>query len=270
MKKAKIYSIANQKGGVSKTSTALNLGYALSQTGAKVLLVDLDPQASLSVCFGLENLEKDKNTIVKLFEKSLNDSILPDDVNACIHKHSKNPNIDILPGYITLALIEDRLRSEVGSERTLSEMLLSVEEKYDYIIIDTSPSLGLLLLNALSASDGVIITVSPQFLSALGLSELIKTIKKIQRRVNGGLDILGILLTMCDSRTKLYKEIKAALEESYSASLPFFETFIPLSTKVGEANLNRKSVIEYCPNNRASQAYKELSAEIINLSGRCE
>ena len=192
----------------------------------------------------------------------MNEQLVTQDVFSCIHHHFQNKSIDIIPCNIGLSPIEDMLRTEVGSEMTLSEILSPVIGEYDYIIMDTSPSLGLLLINALSASDGVLITVNPQFLSVMGLEALIKTINKIQRRVNSRLEILGILLTMCDSRTKLFKDIKAALEEVYSGSLPFFETHIPYSTKVGEANLNRLSVIEYSPDNKAALAYLDLAEEL--------
>ncbi|MCL2076830.1 MAG: ParA family protein [Oscillospiraceae bacterium] len=264
MKSTVIYTIANQKGGVGKSSTVLNLGYALSRNGAKVLLIDLDPQASLSVCFGVVNHEKEKNTAVRLFENVLSEKLEQEDIFSCIHSHATNENINIIPCNIGLAQIEDRLRNEVGSEMTLSEILRPLIGKYDYIIYDTSPSLGLLLINALSTSDGVIITVSPQFLSALGLEALIKTINKTRKRVNARLEILGILLTMCDPRTNLYKDIREALEVFYSEHLSIFKTYIPYSTKVGEANLNKQSIIEFSPDNKAGQAYMALALELKN------
>jgi chromosome partitioning protein len=253
-----IYTIANQKGGVGKSTTALNFGDALGRAGKRVLLIDLDPQASLTICFGVGNHEKLKTTLYHLMENSLEGEPLPPRETYIISKG----NIDLIPCNIGLCAIEDKLKEEVGSEQTISNIINELKSNYDYIIIDTSPSLDLLTINALTASDRVIITVSPQLLSAVGISLLLKTIDKVKRRVNQRLEITGILMTMCDQRTSLYRDIYDVLKSSYGDVINIFATHIPNSIKVGEANLNRKSIIEYAPHNKASLAYIEFAKEV--------
>lgn len=257
----KIITVANQKGGVGKSTTVLNLGYALGQSGKRVLLIDLDPQASLTVCFGITNHEKLNTTMYHLMKNIVDEKPLPLKENYLIEKD----NLHIIPCNIGLCDIEDKLKGEVGGVHTASNIIEELKNDYDYIILDTSPSLGVLTLNALTASDEVIITVSPQFLSAVGINLLLKTIDKVKRNVNKQLKISGVLLTMCDNRTNLYRDIYDAIESSYSKTINLFNTQIPNSIKVGEANLNRKSIIEYAPTNKASLAYLNFAGEVENF-----
>ena len=256
----KILTVANQKGGVGKSTTVLNLGYALGQMGKRVLIIDLDPQGSLTVCFGVDNHEKLKTTMYHLMKNTLDLEPLPPKSEYLM----KKGNVDLIPCNIGLFAIEDKLKDEVGSERTISTIISQIKEDYNYIILDTSPSLGLLTLNALSASDGVIITVSPQFLSAIGINLLLKTISKVKTRVNPQLQIEGILMTMCDNRINLYRDICDVIENSYSGVINIFDTQIPNSVRVGEANLNRQSIIEFEPKNKASTAYIRFASEVMN------
>jgi len=257
---AKIITIANQKGGVGKSTTAYNLGDALGKKDKRVLLIDLDPQASLTMCFGVKNHEQLKTTVYHLMLNALEVEPLPPKEDYII----KKGNVDLIPCNIGLVAIEDNLREEVGGEQTIANIIAELKNEYDYVIIDTSPSLGLLTCNALIASDKVIITVSPQFLSAAGINLLLKTIDKVKKRVNQRLKIEGILMTMCDNRTGLHREIHDTIKEAYKHTINVFKTQIPNSIKVGEANLNRQSVIEYAPQNKASLAYLEFAEEVMN------
>lgn len=255
-----VYTIANQKGGVGKSTTALNLGYALGQAGKRVLLIDLDPQASLTMCFGVKNHEQLKTTMYHLMNSLIESDPLPPKESYIVSKG----NVDLIPCNIGLNAIEEKLKEEVGSEQIIGSVISKLKDNYDYIIIDTSPSLGLLTINALTASDRVIITVSPQFLSAVGISLLLKTIDKVQTRVNSRLKVAGILMTMCDSRTSLTRDIYDIIQSSYGNTINIFNIQIPNSTKVGEANLYHKSVIDYEPQNKASLAYIDFAKEVLD------
>jgi chromosome partitioning protein len=254
-----IYTIANQKGGVGKSTTVLNLGDALGRKGKRVLLIDLDPQASLTICFGVKNREKLKTTVYHLMTAALDSKPLPPREDYIINKG----NVDLIPSNLGLTAIDDKLKEEVGSEQTITNIIAELNNNYDYIIIDTSPSLGLLTVNALTASDGVIITVSPQYLSAIGIDLLLTTIDKVTKRVNRRLKIAGILMTMCDNRTGLHRDIYDTIKGAYENTINVFNTQIPNSIKVGEANMNHKSVIEYAPQNKASLAYLDLAEEVL-------
>ena len=197
---ADVITIANRKGGVGKTTTTLNLAYSLKELGKKVLVIDLDPQANLTRCFDVENTENIK-TIGHLLitEMEEEESYLVEDYTKSYDE------IDIIPSSVYLSAVETQMRIETGSERILSEIVNQAKEHYDYILIDTSPSLNILTINALCASDSVLIVADTQLFAIVGISELLKTIQKIKKRVNASLTIKGILLTMCDNRTDIFQ-----------------------------------------------------------------
>ena len=255
----KVLNVASQKGGVTKTTTVLNLATALGMMGKKVLAVDLDPQGSLTICAGVQNPDSLTHTTYSLLNAALNEDKLPEPSEYIIPCEK----IDLIPCNISLSAFELNRGHEIGAERALQTVIEPLRELYEIIIIDTPPSLGILTVNALTASDSVLIPVTPQLLSAIGLKMLIKTIQKVQKHINPALVIDGVLMAMCDTRTNLYREISAIMDKTYSQSIRIFDTVIPHSTKVGEANLRRQSVLLYDENSKPSKAYQEFAKELM-------
>lgn len=260
----KIIAIANQKGGVGKSTTAWNLGYVLAQMGEKVLLCDNDPQANLSLAFGITRPDELEITMRDVLSAVMKGEELPD-ISEYIHK-SNNPDmvLDIIPSNQNLSVTEINLRDEMGGEHTLKELLEPLKSAYSYIIIDTNPYLGLLTLNALAACNEVIIPVSTQLWSATGLTDLLQTIFKVKRKLNPAITIGGILLTMCDERTRLYRDAKALIDESYDGRVKIYSTHIPSTVKVGEANYSSLSIMQHDPNGRAAAAYRNFAQEVMD------
>ena len=253
---AEVITIANRKGGVGKTTTTLNLAYSLKELGKKVLVIDLDPQANLTRCFDVENTENIKNIGHLLITEMEEESYLVEDYTKSYDE------IDIIPSSIYLSAVETQMRIETGSERILSEIVNQAKEHYDYILIDTSPSLNILTINALCASDSVLITADTQLFAIVGISELLKTIQKIKKRVNASLTIKGILLTMCDNRTNLSKLLTQQVEEMYQGKIAVFQTKIPKTVKVGEAIYSGQSIKKYAKGSSVDIAYDNLAKEI--------
>ena len=253
---AEVITIANRKGGVGKTTTTLNLAYSLKELGKKVLVIDLDPQANLTRCFDVGNTENIKNIGHLLMTEMEEESYLVEDYTKSYDE------IDIIPSSIYLSAVETQMRVETGSERILSEIVNQIKECYDYVLIDTSPSLNILTINALCASDSVLITADTQLFAIVGISELLKTIQKIKKRVNASLKIKGILLTMCDNRTNLSKLLTQQVEEMYQGKIEVFQTKIPKTVKVGEAIYSGQSIKKYAKGSSVDIAYDNLAKEI--------
>ena len=264
MSKCKITAIANQKGGTGKTTTTWNLGYALAKEGKRVLLCDFDPQSNLSMGFGIESPDKLPLSMHDILGMIIEGEALPEAAEYIYKGNKPGMTLDIIPCNINLAATEINLRDEMGGELTLRELLNPLRSEYDQILIDTNPYLGQLTINALAACDDVIIPASPQLWSATGLTDLLQTIAKVKRKINPGIAIGGILLTICDERTRLFKEAKALLDENYGESIRIFNTHIPNTVKVGEANYVSLSVVEHDPGSRAAIAYTNFAKEVIN------
>jgi chromosome partitioning protein len=246
----RVISFANQKGGVAKTTTTLNLGVALAEQGLKVLLADLDPQGNLTMSQGLN-----PDTI----ERSMFDVLvhrLP--IQEVIH----HTEVDLAVSSIDLAGAELALSSMIGRERALEKALAPVKENYDYVLIDTPPSLGLLTINALVASNGVIVPVQTEYLSLRGLVQLENTLSMIRENLNPDVGIVGILPTMYDSRTLHSREAVEILQENFGDLV--FETKIRKTVRYAEAPVKGSSVLKYDPSGNAAQAYRELAKEVLD------
>ncbi|MDO0824050.1 ParA family protein [Desulfosporosinus nitroreducens] len=257
MNQCEIIAIANQKGGVGKTTTTINLGYSLADKGKRVLLVDCDPQSNLTMSFGIDQPDELSITLYHLMTDILEEKELPLRSDYILSFN----NLDILPCSIELAAIEVNLVNAMSREITLKAILDKLRPYYDYIIIDCMPSLGMLTINALAACDRVLIPAAPQYLSAKGLELLLRNIIRVKRRINPAIEIDGILITMFTERTKLSKEIVNLINDTYGSHIKIFESKIPVSVKVGEAVLNYKSIIEFDPKGKVAVAYKNFAEE---------
>lgn len=256
----KIIMIGAMKGGVGKSVTAFNLAYSLKKKGKKVLAVDFDPQSNLTTCFGAEDVDV---AIGDLMMSVLEEEELPDRSEYIWERNG----VDFIPSSIGLSAVEAKLRLEMGTEKMLSSILEPLREDYDYILIDTSPSLGALNINAMVAADEVVVTVNPQLLAMMGLQDFLKTVKKIKSRLNDRLDISGILLTMCDARTILCKTITEQVQETFQGQVRIFKSKIPNTVKVGESVYYSEPLIKYAPDCNACRAYERLAGEVIAHEG---
>lgn len=260
----KIILVGATKGGVGKSVSAYNLAYSLASMGKRVLAVDFDSQANLTTCFGVEDTARVPVTIGHLMMAQIDDEELP---NPSEYIRSRN-EVDFIPSSMVLSAVDAKLRLEMGAERMLADILEPLRDEYDYLIIDTCPSLGALTINALTAADGVVITVNPQLLAMMGLQEFLKTIKKIKSRLNPKLEVEGILLTMCEARTNLCKVISEQVAETFEGQIRIFESKIPSTVKVGESVYYSEPLLEYAPQTRACKAYLDFGKELVGYESK--
>lgn len=259
LKVSKVIAIANQKGGVGKTTTTVNLGIGLVNEGKKVLLIDCDAQGSLTESLGYQNPDGMSVTLSTLMQKALNEQ----DFNKTEGILHHDEGVHLVPANIELSGMETALVNIMSRERVLKNYIDKVKDAYDYVIIDCTPSLGMLTINSLVAADEVIIPVQSHYLPAKGLEMLLTTVSKVKRQINPNLKIGGILLTMVDSRTNYAKDISRVIRMNYSKNVTVFKTEIPHSIKAAETSSVGKSIFAYDKNGKAAEAYRNLTKEVL-------
>ena len=256
---ANITAICNQKGGVGKTVTAVNLGIGLAREGKKVLLVDVDPQGSLTASLGYQHPDQLESTLADVLGFIITDKPLIPGMGI-IHQAE---GVDLLPANIELSGLEVTLVNTMSRETILRDYLNNVREQYDVILLDCCPSLGMLTINALAAADEVIIPMQAHYLSIKGLEQLIRTISNVKRKINPGLEIAGILITMADLRTTYSREIIELLRNSYGDKLRIFNSIIPQSIRAAETSAEGRSIYLHDPAGKVSAAYASLTREVL-------
>lgn len=259
MSDCKVICIANSKGGVGKTTTAINLSAALVQEGRRVLAIDADPQGDLSVSFGYKNQDQLEVTLASKLANVIQDN----EVYPFEGILKTEEGVDLLPANLELASMDMNLINVMCRESTLKSYIDKVKGRYDYVVIDCMPSLGMITLNALTAADSVIIPVQAQYLPAKGMTDLLQTINRVQRRLNPDLKVEGVLLTLVDGRTNMAKETAAAIRDTFGSHLRIFDASIPMGVKAAEASAEGMSILKYAPSSPVAEAYKDFSREVI-------
>lgn len=261
MSNCKVIALTNQKGGVGKTTTAVNLGVCLSKQGKKVLLVDADAQANLTMSLGYPRPDDLPISLATIMQDIIDDK--PFDVQKGILHHSEG--VDLLPSNIELSGLEVRLINAISRERVLTTCINEVKKNYDYVLIDCMPSLGMLTINALAAADSVVIPTQPHYLSAKGLELLLRSVSKVRRQINPHLRIDGILMTMVMPRTNISKEVTALVRSAYGQNIKVFDAQIPHSIRAVEATAEGKSIFAYDKGGKVAAAYEQFEKEVAHI-----
>lgn len=256
----RVIAIANQKGGVGKTTTTSNLGIGLAKQGKRVLLIDADAQGSLTASLGYTEPDELEVTLATIMGKLINDEEV-EPMEGILHHEE---GIELMPSNIELSGLEVSLVNVMSRERIMQEYINIVKEYYDYILIDCMPSLGMITINAFSCADSILIPVQAAYLPVKGLQQLIKTIGKVKRQINPKLGVEGILLTMVDSRTNYAKDISTMLRESYGSKVKIFSNNIPTSVRAAEISAEGVSIFKHDPKGKVASAYLSLTEEVLS------
>ena len=255
----KVIAIANQKGGVGKTTTTSNLGIGLAKQGKKVLLIDADAQGSLTASLGIREPDRLEITLATIMASIINDEEIKLEYGILRHEEG----VDFMPGNIELSGLETSLVNVMSRETVLRTYIEQQKDRYDYILIDCMPSLGMITINAFTSADSILIPVQAAYLPVKGLEQLIKTIGKVKRQINPKLEIEGILLTMVDNRTNYAKDISILLIENYGSRVKIFKESIPMSVRAAEISAEGVSIYQHDPNGKVASAYQSLTEEVL-------
>ena len=261
MSNCKVIALTNQKGGVGKTTTAVNLGVGLAKQGKKVLLIDADAQANLTMALGYNRPDDLPFTLSTVMQDIIDDKTV--DVSQGIIHHEEG--VDLIPSNIELSGLEVRLINALSRESVLKTYVNEVKRDYDFVLIDCMPSLGMITINSLAAADSVVIPTQPHYLSAKGLELLLRTVSKVKRQINPRLRIDGILMTMVMPRTNISKDIISSVKSAYGQKIRVFDTQIPHSVRAVEATAEGKSIFAYDKGGKVAAAYDQFAKEVVEI-----